>query len=67
MINLFIWPSESATDDGLHPATYQDYQIVHWNQTGTTFWAISDLNASELRHFTQLIRGAERDSAGSKD
>ena len=67
MINLFIWPSERATDDGLRSATYQGYQVVHWNQIGTAYWAISDLNASELRHFTQLIRGAERDSAGRKD
>jgi len=67
VINLFIWPSERITEDGLHSASYQGYQVVHWNQTGTTYWAISDLNASELRHFTQLIRDAGRDSAGSKD
>ena len=67
VINLFIWSSEHATDDSLHSATYQGYQIVHWNQTGATYWAISDLNVSELHHFTKLIRDAGGDSAESKD
>ena len=67
VINLFIWSSDRATDDSLHSATYQGYQIVHWNQTGATYWAISDLNVSELHHFTKLIRNAGSDSAGSKD
>jgi anti-sigma factor RsiW len=66
VINLFIWPSKRATDDALQSATHQGYQVAHWHQAGATYWAISDLNANELRQFTQLIRNAGREMK-SKD
>jgi anti-sigma factor RsiW len=56
MINLFIWPSELATEPALQSATYQGYQLVHWAQAGINYWAISDLNAGELHEFADLIR-----------
>ncbi len=61
-INLFIWPSQQADDGALQSATTQGYQIAHWSEAGTAYWAISDLNSSELRQFTQLIRDARRDA-----
>src|SRR5258708_565596 len=67
-INLFIWPSEHATSGGkLQSATTQGYQIVHWKEAGTAYWAISDLNMSELRQFVQLIRDAPKDSVRNSD
>jgi anti-sigma factor RsiW len=56
VINLFMWPSNQAADDRLQFVTYQGFQVVHWNQAGATYWATSDLNASELRQFAQLIQ-----------
>ena len=56
VINLFMWPSNQAADDRLQFVTYQGFQVVHWNQAGATYWASSDLNASELRQFAQLIQ-----------
>lgn len=56
VINLFVWPSERTTDSALQSATYHGYQVVRWNQAGAAFWAISDLNASELRQFSHLVR-----------
>jgi anti-sigma factor RsiW len=56
VINLFVWPSERPTDDDLQVETYHGYQVVRWNQAGATYWAISDLNASELRQFSHLVR-----------
>jgi anti-sigma factor RsiW len=57
-INLFLWPSEGATDDRLQSATYQGYQLVHWTSAGINYWAISDLNVSELREFAEMIRSS---------
>ena len=57
-INLFLWPSERATGGALQSASSQGYQIAHWNEAGAAYWAISDLNSSELSQFVQLYRAA---------
>jgi len=66
-INLFIWPSEHAADGALQSATAQGFQIAHWNEAGTAYWAISDLNSSELHQFIQLYRGASQEAVGNRD
>jgi len=66
-INLFIWPSEHAAGGTLKSVTTQGYQIAHWNEAGTAYWAISDLNSSELRQFIQLIRDAQYDAVRNSD
>jgi anti-sigma factor RsiW len=55
-INLFIWPSakESAVDS--RALTRQGYHLIHWTNSGMTFWAVSDLNTMELQQFAQLIQ-----------
>jgi len=60
VINLFIWPSEQAATGTPQSATIHGYQIVHWSEAGNSCWAVSDLNATELRQFVQLIRDAGR-------
>jgi anti-sigma factor RsiW len=66
-INLFIWPSEHASGGAPQSTTNQGYQIAHWHEAGTTYWAISDLNSGELRQFVQLIRDAQHDAVGKSD
>jgi len=56
MINLFIWPSASQKDIPLQAETRQGYHLLHWTQSGMTFWAISDLNSAELQEFAQHIQ-----------
>ncbi|KAB1072496.1 anti-sigma factor family protein [Methylobacterium planeticum] len=48
VINLFMWPS-----DGRRPraSAREGYNILGWQQAGLTFWAVSDLNAVELKEF----------------
>jgi anti-sigma factor RsiW len=55
VINLFIWPSDVA-DRSEETATRQGYNMIHWCQTDMSYWAVSDLNANELREFVQLAR-----------
>jgi anti-sigma factor RsiW len=52
VIDLFVWP---ATTGANPPATaqLQGYNVVHWNANGMTFWAVSDLEAKELRDFAE--------------
>jgi anti-sigma factor RsiW len=53
-INLFIWPS--PTDSGKQVVMRQGYNMHHWAESGMTYWAVSDLNNSELEEFVRLIR-----------
>jgi anti-sigma factor RsiW len=64
-INLFLWPAERAAGGALPLASRQGYQIVHWNDAGTSYWAISDLNSGELSQFVRLYRDTGR-AADSK-
>jgi anti-sigma factor RsiW len=55
-INLFIWP---AVDDSVQPIQQfarQGYHIRRWQQSGMSYWAISDLNDEGLDQFVRLIQ-----------
>jgi anti-sigma factor RsiW len=56
VINLFVWPSDSAPNRGAGTATRQGYHLAHWCQGGMTYWAVSDLNEAELQEFARLIQ-----------
>jgi anti-sigma factor RsiW len=51
-INLFVWPA-SRPDASIHTSTIQGYSLVHCSWLGVTYWAISDLNPSELRELVK--------------
>jgi anti-sigma factor RsiW len=55
IINVFIYPSTARMD----PAQSQrrGYNIIHWAGEGMEYWAVSDLNASELQELVKLLRG----------
>ncbi len=53
-INLFVWP---ASSDAPSPPTLtlrKGYSIVHWTEGGMTYWAVSDLESSQLLDFARL-------------
>ena len=54
-INVFIWPS-AGRSSGLFASTYHGYNLFQWDQSGMTYWAVSDLNPDELRSFVDLVR-----------
>jgi anti-sigma factor RsiW len=53
VINLFTWPSIPAEAGA---QTRNGYHIQHWSSNGMTFWAVSDLNETELGQFVSLYR-----------
>jgi mycothiol system anti-sigma-R factor len=53
-INLFIWPA--AQDSEQKTIARHGYTILHWTRGGMTYWAVSDLNSSELNEFAQLLQ-----------
>ena len=53
-INLFTWPSATHTEAGTQ--SLNGYHLQHWSANGMTFWAVSDLNETELGEFAALYR-----------
>ena len=56
-INVFVWPGEGKAD----PATKSSngYQLVHWRGAGMEWWAVSDMNGTELAEFAKSIMSGE--------
>lgn len=54
-INLFVWPSPDS-DSGPRNVTIKGYNVVDWTQSHMNYWAVSDLNALELRDFARDLR-----------
>jgi len=63
-INLYIWP---AKDGELAPNSQgsEGYNLVHWRHDGMEYWAVSDLNVQELRHFAELQIAAGADKTAN--
>jgi anti-sigma factor RsiW len=56
VIDLFVWPAGGETSP--QTAERQGYNIVHWSQNGMAFWAVSDLEAAQLKQFAENWRRA---------
>jgi anti-sigma factor RsiW len=54
-INLFVWPADSSTDRSTKSISRQGYQLLHWTDSDFTYWAVSDVNETELETFQQLF------------
>jgi anti-sigma factor RsiW len=55
VITLFIWPdaSSSSVDAGI---SRNGYNLLHWTSGPMTYWAVSDVSASDLQNFRNLYR-----------
>jgi anti-sigma factor RsiW len=53
-INLFTWPSAALAGDATQ--VRNGYNLESWSSNGMAFWAVSDLNESELHQFVLLYR-----------
>jgi len=54
-INVFIWPSTSATPKDPQFTVRQGYNVAHWYAGEMQFWAISDVNVGELQTLVRLL------------
>jgi anti-sigma factor RsiW len=55
-INLFIWPAVTQSNRSEKMRVQKGYNVIHWRASGMNFWAVSDLNATELKEFVQLLK-----------
>jgi anti-sigma factor RsiW len=54
VINVFVWPSSKQSGSRSSTFAVTGFNIVPWTEAGLTYWAVSDLNAAELREFARL-------------
>jgi anti-sigma factor RsiW len=50
VINLFVWPAAEPESRSTH---LDGYNLMGWRQAGLQLWAVSDLNAVELKEFQE--------------
>lgn len=56
IINLFIWPEATESGSRNRMIVRQGYNLIYWHRAGMVYWAVSDLNISELQEFTQALQ-----------
>jgi len=56
IINLFVWPAGDSHTAGTTEEQRQGYNVVHWADGRMTYWAVSDLNAADLKAFGDLVQ-----------
>jgi anti-sigma factor RsiW len=62
VINVFTWPAgENSSASSV--SVRRGYNVLHWMGNGMQYWAVSDLNATELAELKTLIE--ERDKGES--
>jgi anti-sigma factor RsiW len=54
IINLFISPSEAGRTEAVQSFAKDGYNVLHWDRDGFEFWAVSDVNAGDLKAFADL-------------
>jgi anti-sigma factor RsiW len=55
-INLFTWPAANDEEKAVQRLARQGFHVRHWQRSGLTYWAISDLNDQELDEFVGLFQ-----------
>jgi len=55
-INLFIWPE--AGEEAPRAAAQQGYNLLYFKHGGMEYWAVSDLNAGDLKDFVAHLKSA---------
>ena len=53
-VNVFIWPAPT-TETKPTAQVRQGYNLIHWTNSGMTYWIVSDLNLAELQQFAQEL------------
>jgi anti-sigma factor RsiW len=50
-----VWPAVDPGDAPTDTRTLRGLEVCHWACDGIAFWAVSDLNDTELDHFVRAL------------
>ena len=56
VIDLYVWPAANQPTARRGVGTLNGYNYISWSQDQMVFWAVSDLNATELAEFVAAWR-----------
>jgi anti-sigma factor RsiW len=54
VINLYTWPAAARSDPDT-TSSQNGYNLVHWTSGAMTWWAVSDVNPTDLQQFKSLL------------
>src|SRR5205823_14982913 len=55
MIDVFVWPADSAPGKAPARLALRGHNLLHWSSAGMTYWAVSDLDSAELAALQRLM------------
>jgi anti-sigma factor RsiW len=55
-INVFVWPAADSGEALTATRALRGFQVRHWTRDGMAFWAVSDLNDTELDQFVRALQ-----------
>ena len=61
-INLFVAPADGMAGGGITSTARNGYNILEWQTDGLSYRAVSDIGATELAQFAELVRALNKPS-----
>lgn len=58
VINVFVWPSTKTGAAAESVKPQHGYNGIRWTRAGMNFWAVSDLEQSQLAKFVELLNAS---------
>ena len=55
VVTVFMWPVGTTARAAPQSLVQKGYNLLTWSKDGVAFWAVSDLNAGELRQLQSLL------------
>jgi len=59
-INLFFWFSDNKDDVTKKASVTRGYNLIHWTNGNRNYWAVSDINLTELDEFISKIQETQQ-------
>jgi anti-sigma factor RsiW len=54
-INVFVWPASGDSSRDVAFSVRQGFNVARWSSDGMQYWAVSDVNADDLRKVVDLL------------
>ena len=56
IINVYVWPVRDKSLSAEKTVSQHGFNVTFWQQEDMQYWAVSDLNAADLKRFVDLLR-----------